>query len=78
MTHKKNIIDLHGVKHHDVFEVLETNLLGYHRTDGWEIITGNSEVMIELTEEFLRKNLFSFYRTSDNYGRIILGEDWMG
>jgi hypothetical protein len=77
MTHKNNIIDLHGVKHGDVLEVLENNLLGYHRTDGWEIITGNSEVMIELTEEFLRKNLFSFYRTSDNYGRIILGEDWV-
>jgi len=77
MRHTKNIIDLHGVRHKDVFEVLENNLLGYHRTDGWEIITGNSEIMIEMTEEFLRKNLFSFYRTSDNYGRIILGEDWI-
>ena len=70
--HRKNIIDLHGVRHHDVQVVLENNLLGYHSTEGWEIITGNSVYMIEIVEEFLRKNLFKFYRTSDNYGRIIL------
>ena len=71
-THKKNIIDLHGVRHKDVEEVLENNLLGYHDTEGWEIITGNSVYMIEIVEEFLMKNLFKFYRTRDNYGRIIL------
>ena len=69
---KKNIIDLHGVSHRDVKEVLERSLLGYHSTEGWEIITGNSVYMIEIVEEFLRLNLFKFYRTSDNYGRIIL------
>jgi len=69
---KKNIIDLHGVRHKDVEEVLENNLLGYHDTEGWEIITGNSVYMIEIVEEFLMKNLFKFYRTRDNYGRIIL------
>ena len=58
----------------DVLEVLENNLLGYHDTEGWEIITGNSERMVEIVEEFLYKNLFKFYRTSDNYGRIILAE----
>ena len=73
--HRKNIIDLHGVRHHDVQEVLERSLLGYHDTEGWEIITGNSPYMVEMVEEFLRKNLFSFYRTSDNYGRIILSEE---
>ena len=72
MKHNKNIIDLHGVRHHDVPEVLERSLLGYQDTEGWEIITGNSAIMIEIVEEFLRLNLFSFYRTSDNYGRIIL------
>ena len=73
--HNKNIIDLHGVRHEFVEEVLEKSLLGYHNTEGWEIITGNSTYMIEIVEEFLRKNLFSFYRTSDNYGRIILSEE---
>ena len=72
MTSYKNIIDLHGVSHRDVEEVLERSLLGYHDTEGWEIITGNSPLMIEIVEEFLMKNLFKFYRTSDNYGRIIL------
>mgnify|MGYP003624165250 FL=1 len=66
------IIDLHGVRHHNVVEVLEKSLLGYHHTQGWEIITGNSPYMIEIVEEFLRTNLFKFYRTPDNYGRIIL------
>ena len=75
MKHSKNIIDLHGVRHEFVEEVLEKSLLGYHNTEGWEIITGNSTYMIEIVEEFLRKNLFSFYRTSDNYGRIILSEE---
>ena len=74
VTSYKNIIDLHGVRHHDVPEVLERSLLGYHTTEGWEIITGNSPIMIEIVEEFLRLNLFKFYRTSDNYGRIILAE----
>jgi len=74
MTSYKNIIDLHGVRHHDVPEVLERSLLGYHNTEGWEIITGNSPLMIEIVEEFLRMNLFKFYRTRDNYGRIILAE----
>ena len=72
MMNKKNIIDLHGVRHEFVEEVLERSLLGYHDTEGWEIITGNSAIMIEIVEEFLRKNLFRYYRTSDNYGRIIL------
>lgn len=72
--HRKNIIDLHGVRHHDVLEILERSLLGYHDTEGWEIITGNSERMVEIVEEFLYMNLFKFYRTSDNYGRIILHE----
>jgi len=71
-THNKNVIDLHGVRHGDVEEVLERSLLGYHDTEGWEIITGNSTYMIDIVEEFLRLNLFKFYRTSDNYGRIIL------
>jgi hypothetical protein len=70
--HNKNIIDLHGVRHQLVEEVLENSLLGYHDTNGWEIITGNSPYMIQIVEEFLRTNGFHFYRTEDNYGRIIL------
>ena len=39
-------IDLHGVRHEYVPEILEKTLLGYHNTDGYEIITGNSAHMI--------------------------------
>jgi len=70
--HKKNIIDLHGVKHEFVEEVLERSLLGYHDTQGWEIITGNSEVMVEIVETFLVKHWFEWRREPHNYGKIIL------
>ena len=41
-TSKPYPIDLHGVRHEYVTEILEKTLLGYHNTDGYEIITGNS------------------------------------
>ena len=74
--HTKNIIDLHGVEHRNVEEVLERALLGYHDTEGWEIITGNSPLMIELVESFLARHWFGWVREPHNYGRIILTEDY--
>lgn len=73
--HNKNIIDLHGVRHEFVEEVLEKSLLGYHNTEGWEIITGNSTYMIELVEDFLSRHWFGWYRDPKNYGKIILSEE---
>ena len=72
---KKNIIDLHGVRHEWVEEVLEKSLLGYHDTEGWEIITGNSPLMIELVESFLVRHWFHWIREPHNYGRIILTQE---
>ena len=72
MKHSKNIIDLHGVKHEFVEEVLERSLLGYHDTEGWEIITGNSETMVEIVEDFLVRHWFEWRREPHNYGKIIL------
>ena len=72
----KNIIDLHGVRHEFVEEVLEKSLLGYHNTEGWVIITGNSSLMIEIVEGWLSRHWFSWTREPHNYGRIILTEDW--
>jgi len=69
---KKNIIDLHGVRHGDVEEVLERSLLGYHDTEGWEIITGNSPYMVEIVEDFLVRHWFQWSREPHNYGKIIL------
>jgi len=74
MNHNKNIIDLHGVRHHNVEEVLEKNLLGYYSTEGWEIITGNSPYMIEIVEGWLNLHTILWYREPNNYGRIILAE----
>ena len=68
----KNIIDLHGVKHEFVEEVLEKSLLGYHDTKGWEIITGNSETMVEIVEDLLVRQWFEYRREPHNYGKIIL------
>jgi hypothetical protein len=73
---KKNIIDLHGVEHRNVEEILERALLGYHDTEGWVIITGNSPLMIELVESFLARHWFGWVREPHNYGRIILTEDY--
>lgn len=70
--HSKNVIDLHGVRHGDVEEVLENNLLGYHDTEGWEIITGNSPYMVEIVEDFLIRHWFQWSREPHNYGKIIL------
>jgi hypothetical protein len=69
---KKNVIDLHGVRHGDVEEVLENSLLGYHDTEGWEIITGNSPYMVEIVEDFLVRHWFKWSREPHNYGKIIL------
>ena len=68
----KNIIDLHGVKHHYVREILEKYLLGYHDTHGFEIITGNSPLMIEIVEDWLSEYFFNWYREPHNYGKIII------
>ena len=72
----KNIIDLHGVRHEFVEEVLEKSLLGYHNTEGWIIITGNSSLMVDIVESWLSRHWFSWTREPHNYGRIILTEDW--
>ena len=72
----KNIIDLHGVRHEFVEEVLEKSLLGYHNTEGWVIITGNSSLMVDIVESWLSRHWFSWTREPHNYGRIILTEDW--
>ena len=74
MTHNKNIIDLHGVRHHNVEEVLENTLLGFYSTEGWEIITGNSPYMVEIVEDWLKRYNILYYRQTHNYGRIILAE----
>lgn len=72
--HSKNIIDLHGVRHEWVEEVLERNLLGYHSTEGWEIITGNSPYMIHIVERWLNLHTITYFREGHNYGKIILAE----
>lgn len=65
-------IDLHGVRHEYVAEILEKTLLGYHNTDGYEIITGNSAHMIQIVETWLKKHDFHWFRRPHNYGRIVI------
>ena len=67
-------VDLHGVTHKEVISLLEENLLGYHSTEGWSIITGNSPYMIEIVENFLKEHDYKWFREDHNYGRIILAE----
>ena len=71
-TSKPYPIDLHGVRHEYVTEILEKTLLGYHNTDGYEIITGNSAHMIQIVETWLKKHNFHWFRKPHNYGRIVI------
>tara|TARA_B100000214_G_scaffold370525_1_gene345312 strand:- start:593 stop:802 length:210 start_codon:yes stop_codon:yes gene_type:complete len=43
-------LDLHGVRHHDVERLVENLVL---LNDEWEIICGNSDMMIKIVEDKL-------------------------
>ena len=51
-------LDLHGLKHYDVTDVVENFVL---MTDApFRIITGKSDKMIELVSSILKKHKFNF------------------
>jgi hypothetical protein len=63
-------LDLHGLKHYDVTDVVENFVL---MTDApFRIITGKSDRMKELVETLLKKHHFQFYTPAHNSGEIIV------
>ena len=65
-----NELDLHGVKHHDVYIKVENFVLSNNTP--MNIITGRSEKMIWLTTNVLKKYRFKYVIYSHNPGMIIV------
>jgi len=63
-------LDLHGLKHYDVKDVVENFVLMNEAP--FRIITGKSEKMKELVESILKEHRFQFYTPAHNPGEIII------
>ena len=63
-------LDLHGLKHYDVKDVVENFIL--MNNTPFRIITGRSDKMIELVKTTLKKHRFDFYTPAHNPGEIIV------
>lgn len=63
-------LDLHGLKHYDVKDVVENFVLMNEAP--FRIITGKSEKMKELVESILKEHKFQFYTPAHNSGEIIV------
>ena len=68
------VLDLHGVRHHQVFDLVEDFIL-LSEDPVFRIITGNSNRMLELVKEVLTKYSLKFdYVSWSNLGSIIAYE----
>ena len=68
------VLDLHGVRHHQVFNLVEDFIL-LTPDPIFKIITGNSNKMLELVKEVLDKYSLKFdYVNWFNLGAIIINE----
>ena len=63
-------LDLHGVSHYDVRDVVENFIL--MNDAPFRIITGLSERMKNLTQNILDKHKFQYYTPAHNAGEIII------
>ena len=63
-------LDLHGVSHYDVRDVVENFIL--MNNPPIRIITGYSDKMRSLTQEVLKKHKYEFYTPAHNAGEIIV------
>ena len=71
-TLKMRQLDLHGVYHHEVEDIVENFVLLYSTELPIRIITGLSPKMKELTIKVLNKHNFNFHFTINNPGEIIV------
>lgn len=63
-------LDLHGVSHYDVKDVVENFIL--MNNPPIRIVTGLSDRMRSLTQEVLKKHKYDFYTPAHNPGEIIV------
>jgi hypothetical protein len=66
------ILDLHGIKHHEVSIKVEDFILKNQYRLPLKIITGNSKRMQVLCFEVIERHDFGYYVPSDNLGQIIV------
>ena len=69
MKHIVSTLDLHGIKHHDVEDVLIDHFF-WKGNVNTVVITGNSTQMKNIVVEWLEENDFSYFIPSINSGRI--------
>ena len=67
------VLDLHGVAHRDVLEKL-TNFYFWENNGDSIIITGKSQKMREIVEEWLEDNGYVYQEDFNNYGRLNVYE----
>ena len=65
-----NELDLHGVSHYDVRDVVENFIL--MNDPPFRIITGYSERMRNLTQNILNKHKLQHYIPAHNAGEVIV------
>lgn len=65
-------LDLHGVYHSEVRDVVENFVLLHSTELPLKIITGDSIRMRNLTENILNKHKFDYYTPAHNSGVIIV------
>jgi hypothetical protein len=71
---RMQVLDLHGVKHHQVNDIVEDFIL-MTSDPIVKIITGNSNRMLELVKEVLGKYSLKYdYETWSNLGAIVAYE----
>ena len=67
-------LDLHGIHHHFVKDMVENFILTNWDKMPLKIICGNSTPMRELVWEVLRKHSLSYYVDGRNLGALIIGK----
>jgi hypothetical protein len=68
-------LDLHGVLHHQVRDVVENFVLINSKELPLRIITGDSNRMRNLTQNILNKYKFQYHTHPHNFGEIIVISD---
>ena len=68
-------LDLHGLYHHEVEDVVEDFVIKNYKSLPLSIIVGNSSIMRDLTEEVLIRNNFEYRIPAHNAGEIVVTFD---
>ena len=69
-------IDLHGLKHKEVEDTLESMLISYYNLGSFPIrvITGHSPMMKKIVSKIIENLKFKESKINTNYGSIVVVE----